>query len=204
MFRYSRTRSLLLPAHFTCSSLGLYVPWASARAALVSGLVSLVSILWVALGGNFSRLTGQHVTPALAVSTQHCPTDWDLSQPSASAGSGWEEWADWWPHLAVYEISYMWYSGLACCTTVCLGAALSCLPGFKQVGILFGQRCSRCKNMFPDLGPRSRPVGPGLPRPGLLVAALGHRHPRPTLARHQRGEAGADTALITLSVAASV
>ena len=36
-------------------SLGMYVPWASARAALVSSLTSMFFILWVAIGGNVSR-----------------------------------------------------------------------------------------------------------------------------------------------------
>ena len=36
-------------------SLGMYVPWASARAALTSAITSLLLILWVAIGGNVSR-----------------------------------------------------------------------------------------------------------------------------------------------------
>ena len=36
-------------------SLGMYVPWASARAALVSSITTMVFILWVAIGGNVSR-----------------------------------------------------------------------------------------------------------------------------------------------------
>ena len=36
-------------------SLGMYVPWASAKAALTSAITSLLLILWVAIGGNVSR-----------------------------------------------------------------------------------------------------------------------------------------------------
>ena len=32
----------------------------------------------------------------------------------------------------LYEVSYMWYSGLACCTTVVLGSALSLVPSLRQ------------------------------------------------------------------------
>ena len=42
-------------------SLGMYVPWASAKSALVSAMTSLIFILWVAIGGNVSRVTGRDV-----------------------------------------------------------------------------------------------------------------------------------------------
>ena len=49
-------------------SLGMYVPWASGKSALVSAVASLIFILWVAICGNVSRVTGLHSAPKLPVS----------------------------------------------------------------------------------------------------------------------------------------
>jgi len=40
-------------------SLGLFLPWANSKGALTGGIVSLVFMLWIAIGGNVSRLSGQ-------------------------------------------------------------------------------------------------------------------------------------------------
>ena len=77
-----------------------------------------------------SRVTGVHTAAALPVSLAGCPASWNLTSALAEdeAAAG----ADWWPHLRLYEVSYMWYSGLACCTTVLLGSALSLVPSLRQ------------------------------------------------------------------------
>merc|ERR1711971_1483878 len=43
-----------------------------------------------------------------------------------------EIYESWWPHFAIYEISYMWYSGISCCCVIIMGSILSLIPGFKQ------------------------------------------------------------------------
>ena len=91
-------------------------------------------------------MTGVHTAAALPVSLAGCPASWNLTSALAEdeAAAG----ADWWPHLrlyevsymyctvlyctVLYEVSYMWYSGLACCTTVVLGSALSLVPSLRQ------------------------------------------------------------------------
>ena len=109
-------------------SLGMYIPWASARAALVSGITSLVFILWVALGGNISRVNQIYSAPQLPFQMSGCPANNTymtelLVEPPA---------LDWWDHLSIYEISYMWYSGISCCIVVLLGSVLSLVPGLRQ------------------------------------------------------------------------
>ena len=56
-----------------------------------------------------SRVTGVHTAAALPVSLAGCPASWNLTSvlAEAEAGAG----AGWWPHLRLYEVSYM------CCTT---------------------------------------------------------------------------------------
>jgi len=109
-------------------SLGLYVPWASARAALTSAITSLIFILWVALGGNISRVEGAYSAPKLSLEIDGCPAAWNVSKPIAEV----EIYESWWPHFAIYEISYMWYSGISCCCVIIMGSILSLVPGFRQ------------------------------------------------------------------------
>jgi len=112
-------------------SLGLYVPWASARAALTSAVTSLIFILWVALGGNISRVEGAYSAPKLDLQVDGCPSSWNISTTIAD---GEDIYDSWWPHLPIYEISYMWYSGISCCWVIFMGSILSLVPGFKQEG----------------------------------------------------------------------
>jgi len=65
-------------------------------------------MLWISIGGNFSRLNGTVDYSLLAkpVSIESCPVDLNVT---ASAGNdGLRESLSWWPHLAIYELSYMW------------------------------------------------------------------------------------------------
>ena len=112
-------------------SLGMYIPWASARAALVSAISSLVFILWIAIGGNVSRVNNFYAADQLPVQTSGCPASWNTSTVSTSSLME-APTLDWWIHLPIYEISYMWYSGISCAIVVCLGALLSLVPGLQQ------------------------------------------------------------------------
>ena len=40
-------------------TLGMFIPWASSRAALISAVTSLLVLLWIAIGGNISRFLSQ-------------------------------------------------------------------------------------------------------------------------------------------------
>ena len=110
-------------------SLGMYVPWASAKSALASGITSLLFILWVAIGGNISRVSGLYSAPQLPLSTSGCT--FNISSPDTILEGSTEQ-ETFWSHLSIYEVSYMWYSGLACLITVTLGSILSLLPTFRQ------------------------------------------------------------------------
>ena len=58
-----------------------------------------------------------------------CPLNWNVTSQSVEAS---EPANSWWVHLSIYEISYMWYSGISCCLVVILGSGLSLLPTFRQ------------------------------------------------------------------------
>ena len=94
-------------------TLGMFIPWASSRAALISAVTSLLVLLWIAIGGNISRLNGFYGIPQLDLSTSSCnETRWNITSlminDSFSENPSWDP-NHWWIHFRIYEISYMWY-----------------------------------------------------------------------------------------------
>ena len=62
----------------------------------------------------------------LPVKVDHCPSSWNLTTTDPEPPS------DWWSHSYIYELSYMWYSGVSCCIVLVLGSVLSLLPYLRQ------------------------------------------------------------------------
>ena len=75
-------------------------------------------------------MTGLQVVDTLPVSLDGCPDTWNVT--SRDTGDTIAASDSWWLHLELYEVSYMWYSGLACCIVVVLGSVLSLVPGLQQ------------------------------------------------------------------------
>ena len=101
-------------------SLGMFIPFANSAGALSGGIVSVVFMLWVSIGGNFSRLSGQTVYETKIVSIDGCPGTWNVTNTSSNM-----EGLDWWYHLSIYDLSYMWYSGVACMIVLLVGIFVS-------------------------------------------------------------------------------
>ena len=76
-----------------------------------------------------SRVTGLHVIDTLPVSLDGCPDTWNVTTRAPGTDTDPDTW---WLHVSVDEVSYMWYSGLACCIVVVLGSVLSLVPGLQQ------------------------------------------------------------------------
>ena len=60
-------------------SLGMFIPFANTIGALVGGVTSVTLMLWIAIGGNFSRLTGKIVYETKTVSVTGCPSSWNVT-----------------------------------------------------------------------------------------------------------------------------
>ena len=60
-------------------SLGMFIPFANTIGALVGGVTSVILMLWIAIGGNFSRLTGKIVYETKTVSVAGCPSGWNVT-----------------------------------------------------------------------------------------------------------------------------
>ena len=101
----------------------MFIPFANSSGALSGGISSVIFMLWVSIGGNFSRLSGQTVYETKITTTDGCPQAWNVTGtvPTATGSSG----LDWWYHLNIYDLSYMWYSGVACMIVMLLGILVS-------------------------------------------------------------------------------
>ena len=91
-------------------TLGMFIPWASGSAALISASVSLMTVLWIALGGNISRLNNFYHIPQLELDISNCKnTQWNITcKINAESENKSPDPNHWWLHLPIYEISYMW------------------------------------------------------------------------------------------------
>jgi hypothetical protein len=65
-------------------SLGMFIPFANSSGALSGGIISLLFMLWVSIGGNFSRLSGQTVYETKVLITDGCPEHWNITQGQQS------------------------------------------------------------------------------------------------------------------------
>ena len=94
----------------------MFIPWASGKAAFISAITSLLVLLWIAIGGNISRLNRFYAIPQLDLSTSNCHnTRWNVTILPTNESFVEEneiESNHWWIHLQIYELSYMWYKNI--------------------------------------------------------------------------------------------
>ena len=50
------------------------------KGALSGGIVSVIFMLWISIGGNFSRLSGQTVYETKSLSINACPEAWNITE----------------------------------------------------------------------------------------------------------------------------
>jgi hypothetical protein len=82
-------------------------------------------MLWISIGGNFSRLNGTVVYEAKQVSVSACAAS-NVTN-TAAIDNSLRETLSWWPHLTVYELSYMWYAATACAIVIIVGEFAFCV-----------------------------------------------------------------------------
>ena len=91
----------------------MFIPWASGKAALISAITSLLILLWIAIGGNVSRLNKFYAIPQLDLDVSNCEnTRWNITIPHTNNSFIEESQPNvnnWGLHLPIYELSYMWY-----------------------------------------------------------------------------------------------
>ncbi|XP_068986250.1 sodium-coupled monocarboxylate transporter 1-like [Bombus flavifrons] len=107
-------------------SLGMFIPWANAKGAIVGAITSMVIVLWIGLGAQIALLNDQIHLDNKPVSVDACPcintTDISLKQSNDNNDEVY----------SIYKISYLWYSGIGCILTMLVGVIVSCFTGFQN------------------------------------------------------------------------
>ena len=90
-------------------SIGMLIPWVNSTGILVGFVGSLLTTIWIATGGTIYKHYNPYVSrtsPPYPSNISGCPADWlsdyepvITSDPAPLAG-----------HIALYDISYIWYT----------------------------------------------------------------------------------------------
>jgi len=108
--------------------LGMFVPYCNQLGAFVGTLTSLIFTMWMGFGQTVAKQAGTYDGARwgrkFPTSTANCPPSWNvtLEAAGASAPSGLQET---FLHLELYEVSYMYFSAVACVWCVVVGALVS-------------------------------------------------------------------------------
>lgn len=106
-------------------TLGMFVPWTNSWGAFVGTFVSLIFTMWIGFGQTAAKYNGAYTAAVPKYTTiEGCNQTWiDAIQPSNSTNG------DGFNHLPIYEVSYMWFSAIACMTCIVVGIIVSFLTG---------------------------------------------------------------------------
>jgi len=105
-------------------TLGMFVPFATYTGAFVGEFSALIFTMWMGFGQTASQLAGTYDgetwSPKMPTSIEGCPESWlnyTMKDPKVPSES--------FQHLPLYEVSYMWFSAIACMWCVVVGIVVS-------------------------------------------------------------------------------
>lgn len=108
-------------------SLGMFLPWANAKGAIVGAITSLIVVLWIGLGAQVAAVNGQIQLDSKPISIAGCPcineTTIVLNQFEHHSDN---------EVLSIYKTSYLWYSAIGCMLTMLVGLAVSFATGAQN------------------------------------------------------------------------
>merc|ERR1711915_671045 len=109
-------------------TLGMFFPFANTKGAFVGTLSSLIFTMWMGFGQTASQLTkhynGARWSPKMPTSIEHCPASW-LTHYNDTTATASVAPSESFQHLALYEVSYIWFSAIACVWCLVVGCAVS-------------------------------------------------------------------------------
>ncbi|XP_076041757.1 sodium-coupled monocarboxylate transporter 2-like isoform X2 [Oratosquilla oratoria] len=111
-------------------TLGMFFPWANGIGAFVGTIVSLVFMFWIGVGHQVAKANGQISVPRMPTSVAGCV---NFTEPTIVAPTSFEDPGE---PLAIYELSYMWYSATGCFTVIVVGLLVSACTKWQDVRYL--------------------------------------------------------------------
>ncbi|KAJ8317903.1 hypothetical protein KUTeg_002994 [Tegillarca granosa] len=139
-------------------TLGILFPWANKWGALVGHLTALALLLWIGLGTKFENVV---VTPKSPVTIEGCRMNDSMTTHmttlmSTISTTVQQEVTKSEP-LALYKMSYMWYTALATLTNVVVGLIISFITGYTRPETLNPKLiCPVFDELFPYLPEKIR------------------------------------------------
>ncbi|KAI4497491.1 hypothetical protein M0802_007502 [Mischocyttarus mexicanus] len=112
-------------------SLGMFVPWANAKGAMLGAITSLLIVLWIGLGTQLAIFNGHINLENKPLSTKGCLCFNDTAEPTIALTSFTEENNDY-EISSIYRTSYLWYSAIGCILTLVVGFMISLLTGLQN------------------------------------------------------------------------
>lgn len=110
-------------------SLGMLVPWATTKGAVIGGLVSMVTMIWIIVGAQWHMANHRLYYEALASTTEGClngPFNRTMATTSAQSVLQVES-AD--EPFFIYRISFMYYTPLGALIVIVIGTLVSFICG---------------------------------------------------------------------------
>ena len=110
-------------------TLGMFIPWANSLGAFVGMFSSLIFTCWFGFGQTFAKNFGTYESGLEIKSTtiDGCPANiFNLTEatttttPAAPIDDAYE-----FPHVGIYNVSYMWFSAIPCMMTIVVGTIVS-------------------------------------------------------------------------------
>ncbi|KYN11813.1 Putative sodium-dependent multivitamin transporter [Trachymyrmex cornetzi] len=108
-------------------SLGMFVPWANAKGAIVGAITSLVVVLWIGLGAQIAAVNGQIQLDSKPISIAGCPC---INETTIVLDQFEHNFDD--EVSSIYKTSYLWYSAIGCMLTMLVGLAVSFATGAQN------------------------------------------------------------------------
>eukprot|EP00397_Hematodinium_sp_SG-2012_P031775 GEMP01033771.1.p1 GENE.GEMP01033771.1~~GEMP01033771.1.p1 ORF type:complete len:654 (+),score=118.16 GEMP01033771.1:25-1962(+) len=117
-------------------SLGMFFPFANYIGALSGTIVSLILTMWIGFGQTVSQQMGTYGStgnwsPKMPTSVENCTAAFINAIPPPAVVTHTDS-ASSFTHLAVYEVSYMWFPLIAAATCMIVGIVASLLSGMSD------------------------------------------------------------------------
>ena len=133
-------------------TLGMLVPWATSKGAIVGGLTSILFMIWVIVGAQVNMAQKRLVYPPLPTSTENCLNHTVFNQTTTHTGDipadGEEK------PFVLFTISFMYYSLCGFLISMVIGTVVSFMTGSNDLREVerdhfppFVQRYARCHDI---------------------------------------------------------